>query len=147
MEAKTKVPNFFGGVSLVSQNQRAPIEVEAMENCDLNIVRGADKRAGTIVVGGEGAGEWLNTTFVGTEMYVIWVDRSATERHCIIIDEAAADADLISAYDVLTGDRITVDGDALGTGVQVLAHADNATARTQAVLAPDGGRRYLHPEP
>jgi hypothetical protein len=145
MEAKTSIPNFFGGVSTVSQNQRAPIEVEAMENCDMNVVRGVDKRAGTLHVGGEGAGEWLDVTTVGTEVYTIWVNRSATERHCIIIDEAAAAADIVTAFDVLTGNKITVDGDALGTGVQPLAHANNATLQTYFTSGSTAARkRYSH---
>jgi hypothetical protein len=116
-----------------------------MDNCDMNVVRGLDKRAGTIVVGGQGDGEWLNATTVGTEVYVIWVNRSATERHCIIIDEAAADANIVMAFDVLTGDKITVDGDALGTGVQALEHANNATLRTYFTTGSTAARkRYSH---
>jgi hypothetical protein len=80
----------------------------------MNVVRGVDKRPGTIHIAGEGDGEWLDATVVGDEVYTIWVNRSATERHVIIIDPDGADGDVVQAFDILTGNKITVEGDAEG---------------------------------
>jgi hypothetical protein len=144
MNVNIPIPNFFGGVSKVSQNARAPQECEAMDNCDMNVVEGVDKRPGTIHIAGEGAGEWLDATLVGTELYCIWVNRSATERHLIIIDEAGTDANYIQAFNILTGAKLTVEAD-WGTANNGLAHADNAAGATYIKYGSTAARkRYSH---
>ncbi len=146
MNANIRIPNFFGGVSKVSQNARAPQECEAMDNCDMNVVRGVDKRPGTIHIAGEGAGEWLNATVVGDEVYCIWVNRSATERHLIIIDPDGTDTNYIQAFNVLTGAKLTVDGDFdLDDVPATLQHADNAELATYVKAGTVAIRkRYSH---
>ncbi len=124
-----EVPSFLGGVSRVSQNVRAPFEMEDVLNCDLNPTRGTDKRGGTEHIAGEGAQEELSVVDPTGTVYTFWINRSATEKFIGFINPDNDDDDLIQIYNILTGAKLLVDGDGLGNGVQVLGHADNDTLR------------------
>jgi hypothetical protein len=123
----------MGGVTRVSQNQRLPFELEAQDNCDINTVRGTDKRAGTEHIAGEGAIEQLDITDPTNVMYTHWLNRSATERFVILIDpDATLDTDKIQVFDLLDGTRQTVQ--AVDSGGSVV-DLDDSDADVVAMIA------------
>ena len=77
-----EVPSFLGGVSRVSQNARAPFEMEDVLNCDLNPTRGTDKRGGTEHVAGEVAQEELGVFDRTGPANTFWTTRTPLKR-CI----------------------------------------------------------------
>lgn len=126
------IPSLMGGVSTVSQSQRLPIELEAMDNCDVNIARGTDKRAGSEHVAGDGSNENLNLSDVGDVMHVFWINRDTDERFVGFINpDPTSDADVIQIWNITTGAEVTVQAeDSGGTAVDL----DDADADVVAMV-------------
>lgn len=103
-----RLPSFMGGVSRVSQPQRSPIELEAMDNCDIDLSRGIDKRAGTEHIDGEQSGD-LGIVGPTNDMHFFWIKRSATEQFVGMIQpDAASDLNVLQVWNILTGARVSV---------------------------------------
>lgn len=107
--ANIRIPSLMGGVSRMSQNQRTPFEVEAMDNCDVQPVRGVDSRNPLEHIAGTGGTqEALNITLAGNA-FMFWINRSATERFVVFVDPDAADElTVIQAFNVTTGAAVSV---------------------------------------
>jgi len=108
--APISVPSFLGGVSRISQSQRLPFELEECDNVDMLPHRGADKRNATEHIAGEGAAEELDVAEPANTVYTYWIDRDENERFVVFIDPDAADElDVIQAFNVTTGNKVTVE--------------------------------------
>lgn len=107
--ANIRIPSLMGGVSRLSQNQRTPFEVEAMDNCDIQTTRGTDKRNSLEHIAGVGGTqEALNLTLAGNG-FQFWINRSTTERFVVFVDpDAADDLNIIQAFNIITGVRVSV---------------------------------------
>lgn len=107
--ANIRIPSFMGGVSRLSQNQRTPFELEALDNCDMQPTRGTDKRnALEHIAGVGGIQEALDLTLAGNS-FVFWINRSATERFVVFVDpDAVSDLNIIQAFNIVTGVEVDV---------------------------------------
>jgi hypothetical protein len=85
-----------------------------MDNCDINITRGVDKRPGTEHVAGEGTEEELDMDGAGNTVFTFWINRSETERFVGFIDPSNPDTaagweDLIQIFSIVDGTKQTVE--------------------------------------
>ena len=130
-----RIPSFMGGVSTVSQSQRSPVEVDAMDNCDVDLSRGVDKRAGTEHVEGDGSLGSLNVEGAGDEMHVFWINRDTAERFVGFVYPDAASADnLIQVWNITTGNEVVVKALDSGGSEVDLSDADADVAAMVAYL-------------
>lgn len=127
-----RIPSFLGGVSRMSQSQRAAMEVENCDNIDMLLHRGADKRTGTEHIAGAGTQEALDLEDPTDTVYTFWINRSATERFVIFVNpDPAADEDTIQAFNIVTGVEVTVEAlDSTGSEVAL----DDADADVVAMV-------------
>lgn len=130
-----RIPSLMGGVSRVSMSQRSAIELEAMDNCDIDISRGVDKRAGTEHIDAAGTLGALDLVDPTNEMHFAWVNRDTDERFVICIDPGAtSDLDVIQVFDLADGTEVLVEALA-STGSDVaLDDADTDVAEMLVYL-------------
>jgi len=103
-----------------------------MDNCDIQAVRGVDKRNALEHIAGEGDQEELDLTLVGNG-YQFWINRSATERFVGFVDpDAVLDTDIIQVFNTVTGAKVLVEALA-STGSDVAL--DNADADVVLMVA------------
>lgn len=128
-----RIPSLMGGVSRVSMSQRSAIELEAMDNCDIDLSRGTDKRAGTEHIEGDGTTGSLNIVDPTNDRHYFWINRDVGERFVGMIDpNATSDLDVIQIWDIDTGLESTVEAeDSTGSEVPL----DDADADVVAMLA------------
>jgi hypothetical protein len=130
-----RIPSLLGGVTTVSQSQRLPIELEALENCDSQTTRGMDKRPGTSHVVCDGTTESINLVGAGDVMHVFWINRSATERFVgFIYDGATDERNAIQIWDIVTGLEQTIKAEDSGGSEVDLNDADADVAAMIAYL-------------
>ncbi len=123
----------MGGVSKVSQNQRFPFEVNAMDNCDIVPVQGVWPRPGTEHIAGVGGTqEALDVTLVA-DPFMFWINRSATDRFVGFIDpDSASVLNRVQIFNVVTGVEVLVEAlDSTGAEVAL----DDADADVVAQVA------------
>lgn len=127
-----RIPSFMGGVSRVSQSQRSAIEMEDMDNCDIDLSRGADKRAGTEHIDGDGTAGEIGVVGPTNDMHIFWINRDTDERFVGMIDPAAAsDLNVIQIWNITTGVEVLVEAlDSTGSEVAL----DDADADVAAML-------------
>lgn len=128
----TRLPSLMGGVSTVSPALRTAIELEAVDNCDVDLSRGLDKRAGTEHIDGDGSTGSLNIAGATNDMHFFWINRDTGERFVGMIDpNAASDLNLIQIWDIDTGNEVTVQAvDSSGSEVNL----DNADTLVAAMV-------------
>ncbi len=138
--ANIRIQSLMGGVSRLSQNQRTPFEVEAMDNCDVQAIRGTSKRNPLEHIAGGGTQEGLDITLAGNA-FMFWINRSATERFVGFVDpDAVLETNIIQVFNIVTGAEVVVQAiDPVGGGVVDLDNAlvddlmDYLTAGTQTI--------------
>jgi hypothetical protein len=125
----------MGGVSSVSQNQRSPIEMEAVDNCDIDLSRGLDKRAGTEMIEGPvGSVGQLDVSGPTENMHFFWINRDASNDEQfvgMIQPDAGSDLNVIQIFNITTGAEVTVE--ALDSGGSEVA-LDDADTDVVAML-------------
>lgn len=130
MPTPIRIPNLLGGVSRVAQSLRRANEFEEMTNVELDPVRGAQKRPGSQFIAGQGDRSELSVEEPTNDLHYFWINRDTGEQFIVIINPDVIDTDkMIQVFDISDGTEKEVQGDGLGTGKQVLSHADNAVLR------------------
>lgn len=140
------IPNLLGGVSRVAQSLRAPNEFEAMDNVELDPVRGAQKRPGAQFIEGGGTQGSLDVDSPTTNSRIFWIDRAENEQFVGFIDPDATDADKVIQVFDLSGAEQTVEGDGDGDGTPAaLSAAENDDLRAYLALGSGDLRRRIRP--
>jgi hypothetical protein len=81
---------------------------ETCDNLVVNRFRGAEKRAGTEHIAGEGSTEELNVTSPTNNKHVYWYERDDNEQFVFIIDPDATADNRLEVFDVSDGTKQTV---------------------------------------
>jgi hypothetical protein len=106
------VPSLTGGVSRQPATQRQQNQLEAADDCSMILSRGCEKRPGIECIDGQESDLSLDVATPAADPFVHWVDRDDTRRWLVLIDEGEADADLVQVFDILTGNKKTVEFEA-----------------------------------
>ena len=132
--ATISIPAFLG-VSRISQPQRLPVELDAAVNVDRVPHKGMDKRAGTSHVPGSGDVEEIVVADTGQTKYVIWINRSETERFVLFVDpDSSNQTNTVQAFNITTGAAVVVEAlDSSGAEV-ALGSSDSDVAAMRGYL-------------
>lgn len=109
-----EIPALTGGVSRQPTTQRHRNQSQTSTNMILDLARGAEQRAGSeyIDVAATTYGELNASSGTSTKYCTHWIDRDATNRFLVLIDDTLAAANRIQVFNALTGAKHTVNIDA-----------------------------------
>lgn len=128
-----EVPSFAGGTSRVSPSKRTPIEMEDVDNCDNDLSRGTDKRAGTEHINCDGTTGAMAVVGPTNAMRKFWINRDTDERFVGFIDPDATSAlDVIQIWNITTGVEVVVEAKDSADAEVAL---DDADAEVTAMIA------------
>jgi hypothetical protein len=104
------IPSFVGGVSTQPESQRVLGQTSESLNTVLPIERGLSKRNGTIPIVPSNRPDHSLDLSEGSKMHFHWIDRDTSRRYLIIVstDKASNSADVVQAFDALTGNKLTI---------------------------------------
>ena len=120
------IPDLTGGVSRQPDGQRFPNQVEEADNVSLHLSRGLEKRAGSEAV--------ASLTNISGDLMVHWIDRSATQKYCVLFHNDATTPIHIRTIDGAAC-TLTYPGGSVETAIK--AYLATATSNLRAVTVDD----------
>lgn len=109
-----EIPALTGGVSRQPTSQRFRNQSQECTNILMDLSRGAESRAGTEYIQTSGTSDGqINASSGTSDKYAVhWIDRDATSRFVVLIDDTLSAGDRIQVFNALTGAKHTVTIDA-----------------------------------
>jgi hypothetical protein len=125
MLQRIAIPDLNGGVSRQPDGQRFPNQVEEADNVSLHLTRGLEKRAGSETI--------ASISNLTGNVMVHWIDRSASQKYCVIFHNDATTPIHIRKID---GTSCTLTYDA-GTSAAIKSYLTTDPANLRAVTVDD----------